>query len=144
MPAIGIENLPKITKTTSSNSNRLLWTILLLGALLRLLGIWHGYPFSYYPDEAHFVKRALSFGSFDFNPHWFHKPAFFMYVLFFEYGIYFLFGKLAGLWNTVSDFATTYIVQPGPFYLIGRLTSAFFSLATIYLVFRIGEKQWIL
>ena len=40
------------------------------------LGIWHSYPFSYYGDEVHFVERALSFGSFDFNPHWFHKPAF--------------------------------------------------------------------
>jgi 4-amino-4-deoxy-L-arabinose transferase-like glycosyltransferase len=116
--------------------------ILLFSAALRFLGIWHGYPFSYYPDEAHFVKRALSFGSFDFNPHWFHKPAFYMYLLFIDYGLLFVWGKLVGLWLSVSDFAVYYIINPGPFYIIGRITTACFGIATIAITYRIGERHF--
>lgn len=116
--------------------------ILLLAATIRVIGIWHGYPYSYYPDEAHFVKRALSFGTFDFNPHWFHKPAFYMYLLFFEYGMFFIFGKLMNIWNSVSEFATFYILNPGPFYLIGRLTTTAFGVGTVWLVYRSGERHF--
>lgn len=116
--------------------------IIVLAAGLRLLGIWHGYPYSYYPDEAHLVKRALAFGSLDFNPHWFHKPAFFMYILFFNYGLYFVIGKLAGLWNSVDAFAVSYIVSPGPFYIIGRFIGVLFSVATVFVVYQIGKVHF--
>ncbi|MFQ5561230.1 MAG: glycosyltransferase family 39 protein [Nitrospinota bacterium] len=108
--------------------------------LIRFLGIWHDYPFSFYPDESHFVKRALSFGSFDFNPHWFHKPAFYMYILFVEYGGLFVLGKVAGMWSSASDFAVYYIINPGPFYIVGRVTTALFGIATLYLVYVTGER----
>ena len=124
------------------NDKRIFILIILMAAILRFFGIWHGYPYSYYPDEAHFVKRALSFGTGDLNPHWFHKPAFYMYVLFFEYGLYFLFGKIAGMWNSVADFAVSYIKNPGPFYLIGRLTTTIFSLGSIWTVYLIGERHF--
>ncbi len=116
--------------------------IICLAASLRILGIWHDYPYSFFPDEVHFVKRALSFGSLDFNPHWFHKPAFYMYLLFFEYGIFFVFGKIAGLWSTVSEFAISYVRNPGPFYILGRLLTTIFSLGSIYVVYRIGERHF--
>jgi len=129
---------------TSSSLSKygLITTILLLAVFLRILGIWHDYPYSFYPDEAHFVKRALSFGSFDFNPHWFHKPAFYMYILFFEYGLYFIIGKVIGLWNSISDFAVSYIKNPGPFYIIGRLTTTLFSIGSIWVVYRLGEGHF--
>ena len=123
-------------------SRRLFISIVLLAVVLRLWGIWHGYPYSYYSDEAHFVKRALSFGSGDLNPHWFHKPAFYMYILFCEYSLYFLFGKIVGLWPSMSEFAVSYIKNPGAFYLIGRFTTVLFSLGSIWVVYRIGEKHF--
>jgi 4-amino-4-deoxy-L-arabinose transferase-like glycosyltransferase len=116
--------------------------ILALALLLRLLGIWHDYPYSYYPDEAHFVKRALSFGSFDFNPHWFHKPAFLMYLLFFEYGIVFALGKLMGVWGSVQDFAVQFVKDPGVFYLVGRVTVTAFGVASVWLVYHIGTRHF--
>jgi 4-amino-4-deoxy-L-arabinose transferase-like glycosyltransferase len=119
-----------------------LGVILLLGGILRFWGISHGFPYSYYPDEAHFVKRALSFGSGDLNPHWFHKPAFFMYLLFFEYGIFFVLGRIAGMWNGVEAFAVSYVLNPGPFYLIGRSTVAFFGLGMVFLVYKAGSRLW--
>ena len=137
--------MPVLKKTMTSTTEKkygLITAILILAAFLRILGIWHGYPYSFYPDEAHFVKRALSFGSLDFNPHWFHKPAFYMYVLFFEYGVYYVIGKIAGLWSTVSDFAVSYVKNPGPFYIIGRITTVLFSLGSILAVYRIGERYF--
>ncbi|WDP90770.1 MAG: glycosyltransferase family 39 protein [Desulfobacter sp.] len=119
---------------------RYFFGILLIAFIVRVWGIWHGYPYSFYPDEAHFVKRSLSFGSGDFNPHWFHKPAFLMYILFFEYGLFFIIGKMIGLWQTVTDFAVFYIINPGPFYLIGRMTIAMFSTATVAMSYLIGVK----
>ena len=124
---------------SSRNANRLLISIIILAAILRLWGIWHGYPYSYYPDEEHLVKRALSFGSGDLNPHWFHKPAFYMYILFFEYGLFFLFGKLAGFWQSVNDFAAIYITNPGPFYIIGRLTTTMFSVGSVFITYLTGK-----
>ena len=124
-----------------NNKNTLIICAILVGAfLLRLYGIWHDYPYSFYPDEAHFVKRALSFGSMDFNPHWFHKPAFYMYLLFFEYGLFFVAGKIIGLWSSVTDFAVSYVINPGPFYIIGRITTTLFGIASIWMVYLIGEK----
>jgi len=122
------------------NTKRILIGIILLGAVLRFWGIWHGYPYSYYPDEAHFVKRALSFGSGDLNPHLFHKPAFYMYLLFFEFGVFYLIGKIVGLWHQVNDFAVFYIKNPGPFYIIGRVTTTIFSVGSILFTY-LAAKQ---
>ena len=54
--------------------------ILLLAAGIRLWGLFHDLPFSYFGDELHFMKRSMALGTGDLNPHWFHKPALFMYV----------------------------------------------------------------
>jgi hypothetical protein len=114
--------------------------ILAVAACLGLWGIRHGLPYSYYPDEAHFVKRALSFGSGDLNPHWFHKPAFFMYILFAEYAALFVTGKVAGLWAGATEFGVRFVRDPGLFYLIGRLTTLGFALGTVAVVMRLGER----
>lgn len=125
---------------------RLAWiavaAILLLAGVLRFWGISHGYPHSFYPDEAHFVKRALSFGSGNFNPHWFHKPAFFMYLLFFLYGVFFVFGWIVGLWGGVLEFAVSFVLNPGPFFLIGRAVVILFSLGMVYCTYRAGRILW--
>ena len=113
-----------------------------LAAIVRLWGIQHSLPFSYYTDEAHFVRRALSFGSGDFNPHWFHKPAFYMYTLFVEYGVYYCAGRVFGFWSSTTDLAVSFVRDPYAFYLIGRLTTVAFGLACIGGVYNIGEKHF--
>lgn len=129
-------------KAKIANQQRMMLLIILLAIALRVLGIWHGWPDSYYHDEITFVKRSLAFGSWDLNPHWFHKPAFLMYLLFFEYGLFFLIGKIIGIWNSVSEFAVHYIKNPGIFYLIGRATVVIFSVGTIAAVYKIGERYF--
>ncbi len=115
----------------------------MLGAfLLRALGILHDLPYSYYGDEEHFIKRALSFGSGDLNPHWFHKPAFYMYFLFVEYGLFFVLGYVVGWFETVDQFAKYYFTDQTYFLLIGRLSTTLFSCGMVYLTYVLGARYF--
>ncbi len=118
----------------------LLIGVLFAGFLVRFLGVFHDLPFSYFGDELHFVRRSVAFGSGDLNPHWFHKPAFYMYWLFFEYGLYFAVGYLFTWWGSVDEFARHFFTDMGPFLFIGRMTTVLFSVGTIYLTYRIGTQ----
>lgn len=117
-----------------------LFSVLLLAAGIRFWGLLHDLPFSYFGDELHFMRRSMALGTGDLNPHWFHKPAFLMYVLAFFYGLYFAFGKLAGTFDSTAAFGAHFLFEPAPFLLIGRLVVAAFGVATVYLVYRIGRK----
>ncbi len=114
--------------------------VLLLATALRVWGLSHDLPFSYYGDELHFMKRAMAMGTGDLNPHWFHKPAFLMYVLAFFYGLYFAAGWLAGRFDSTAEFGASFLFEPAPFLIIGRLVVAAFGVATVYVVYRIGRK----
>lgn len=119
----------------------LMLAILIIAATVRLWGIQHDLPFSYYGDEVGLINRALAFGSGDLNPHRFVKPPFYQYLLFFKYGVYYVAGRLFGLWSSVADFAVSYVNYPAPFILIGRLTTFLFSLASVWCVYLIGERH---
>ncbi|HET9211524.1 MAG TPA: glycosyltransferase family 39 protein [Thermoanaerobaculia bacterium] len=114
--------------------------VLLLAAALRLWAVRHDLPFSYYGDELHFMRRAMAVGTGDLNPHWFHKPAFFMYLLAFCYGLFFLFGRVAGWFHSTAEFGAHFLFTPTPFLLIGRLLVAACGVATVWVVYRIGRK----
>lgn len=135
-------NRTGVSNIKLSHESNWLIAVLGVGLLVRLWGIWHGYPYSYYPDEMHFINRSVSLGNGDLNPHWFHKPAFLMYFLFFEYGIFYLIGNLFGYFNGVDSFAIYFFQSPWAFILIGRITVTLFGLGTIYVVYKIGEMCW--
>ncbi len=116
--------------------------VLLLAAGLRLWGVMHDLPFSYYGDELHFMKRSMAMGTGDLNPHWFHKPAFLMYVLAFFYGLYFVAGLLTGRFDSTEAFGAHFLFEHGPFLLIGRLVVMAFGVATVYVVYLIGRKAF--
>ena len=109
---------------------------------LRAWGAGQGLPASYYPDERHFINRAMSFGTGDLNPHWFHKPALYMYVLFLEYGLFYLIGRVAGTFAGVQDLARLYINDLTAFLLIGRFTTILLGTATVWLVYRLGRRMY--
>ena len=110
-----------------------------LAVVARLWALAHDLPDVYYPDEQHWINRSVSFGSGDFNPHWFHKPAFYMYVLFFEFGLYYVVGQIIGLFHSVDDFARQYFTDPTIFFLLGRSTTALLGVATVYVTYLIGR-----
>lgn len=114
--------------------------IVAFAAILRFWSIDHGLPFSYYGDEQHFVKRSVAFGSGDLNPHWFHKPAFFMYALFAEYVGYYGVGRVFGWWSGTDGFAQQFFDDPTWFFLLGRITASLFGVGLVLVGFACGRR----
>lgn len=148
-PTDSLSRRPALTDSASAPHSRLspgwrlaLPAVLLLAVALRLWGAWHDLPFSYYGDELHFMKRAMALGTGDLNPHWFHKPAFLMYILAFFYGLYFAAGLALGQFESTAEFGAHFLTHSMPFLLIGRLVVVAFGVATVYLVYRIARKVY--
>jgi 4-amino-4-deoxy-L-arabinose transferase-like glycosyltransferase len=114
--------------------------LLAAAAALRFWAARHDLPFSYFGDELHFMRRAMALGTGDLDPHWFHKPAFLMYLLAFCYGVFFLLGRLAGEFHSTAEFGARFLFDPAPFLLIGRLVVAACGVVTVWVVYRIGRK----
>jgi hypothetical protein len=114
--------------------------VLAIALAIRLQGLFHDLPFSYYGDELHFVKRAMSLGAGDLNPHWFHKPAFLMYILLFCFGLQYGVGMLTGRFDSAEAFGASFLADQGPFILTGRLVVFAFGLATVWVVWRLGKR----
>ena len=118
------------------HSSLLLLIIFVFAAGIRLIGIFHDLPFSFFGDELHLIKRAMAIGSGDLNPHWFHKPAFLMYMLTFCYGVLFVIGWLFGQFSSTYEFGAYFLQDQGIFLLIGRQVIAAFGVATVYVVYK--------
>ena len=116
--------------------------VLSIASALRLWGLMHDLPFSYFGDELHFVKRAMAMGTGDLNPHWFNKPAFLMYLLLFVYGLYYLFGRAVGWFASVEEYGAAFLADQGPFILLGRLVVCLAGIAIVYLVWLIGLEVY--
>ena len=133
-------NAPAEVGRTSGRERLIVAALLLLALAIRLGGLFHDLPFSYYGDELHLMKRAMSLGAGDLNPHWFHKPAFLMYVLLFVYGLYYLAGAALGRFESVDAFAGHFLNNHGPFLLMGRVVVLLCGVAIVYFVYRIGRR----
>ncbi len=122
--------------------NRILITILLLGAALRVYGVNWGLPYQYQTEEYRIIKYALKMGGGDLNPHIFEYPSLYLYFMLFLYGIYFAVGRLFGWFASPVDFARLYVSNPTSFHVMGRLAEASFSLGSVFLVYQLGKKMF--
>ena len=143
--AVETEQPPKRKRQFTAPSRRLrraLFSLVLLAFAIRCLGCFgQGLPYSYYGDEIFNVRQALRFGAeFTLDPSWFNKPSLGYYILFGEYGVYYLLGRLSGLFTNPQDFAQHYFDAPGAFYLIGRVSTAVFGALTVLLSYRLGKE----
>ena len=71
---------------------------------MRLYGLFHDLPFSYYGDELPFVKRSMSLGAGDLNLHWFNKPAFLMCLLLVCFGAFYVIASAFGAFASSEAF----------------------------------------
>jgi hypothetical protein len=118
-----------------------LGAILLLAGGLRLVGLGHGLPFVYNPDEANIMARALSIAQ-DPNPHYFLYPSFFFYLMFGIMGGLFILGRMAGRYENLGAFEARFFEDPTDFYLAGRLVGVVFSLLTIVLTYHLAARHF--
>jgi len=113
--------------------------VLLLAAAVRLAGLFHDLPFSYYGDEIHLVKRAMAMGTGDLDPHWHNKPAGLMYLLLAAYAVFYGMARLAGAVDSPEAFGAWFLGDWGPFLLIGRLLVFAFGLLLVAATVRLAR-----
>jgi hypothetical protein len=80
--------------------------VLLLTAVLRYWGVSFGLPYVYHPDEPVAVRLGLGvLHTGDYNPHFFHYPTAYYYLVSGGLVIYFLLGASQGIFGSVTDVA---------------------------------------
>lgn len=121
---------------------KILILILLLTLAIRLAGLSFGLPYIYHVDEARFADISLGYFSGDFNPHFFHVPTLYTYMVAGIWAIYFHTGKLLGTFQTTADFTDAFFKDPTLFVMLGRLLTVVLSVGTVLLVYWIGKKMF--
>ena len=119
-----------------------LTVIFAIALAMRLHGLFHDLPFSFYGDELHLVKRAMAMGAGDLNPHWFNKPAFLMYMLLACFGGFFVTGAALGRFASSEEFGAYFLTDIEPFLLIGRILVAAFGVGMVIVACLIGRKAF--
>lgn len=117
----------------------LLALLLLLALVLRIWGIQFGLPYAYHVDEITYVSAALNLGAGVIGKQ--PNPTGFSNILFGEYALFFLLGRLTGLYSSTADFEAAYRSDPSLFLLLGRLTSAFLGTLTVLTVYWTGKAM---
>ena len=131
--------------------NLVLLLIILLGLILRLTGIQHGFPFIFHPDEPTIIRSALGI-RFDPNPKHFDWPHLYIYINYFLYMLFAKFRSLleaANLKNTLSSVFPLIWNDDLIFYYLTRCLSAILGALTaipLYLTSKnlFGKKAGIL
>ena len=114
--------------------------VLALAVALRAWGVAFGLPYVYHPDEGFEVYRALRLGMGGFDLERTGKGGLY-FLLFLEYGVYFVVLRLAGVLHGVGDFARQFATDPSGFWLIGRWTNVVLGTLTVALVAFQGKRM---
>ena len=114
--------------------------ILAVAFALRVWGLSFGLPHVYHQDEAIVVNHALAIGVDGWNTRTYLPPQFASYALFLVYAVYFVAGRVLGVFHGAEDFALTFLKDPTPFYLLARFfLGVVFGTATIAVLYRMGR-----
>jgi len=124
------------------SSKNILVVILLLGLLVRLVGIPFGLPNLYHVDEARFAKISLNYFTGDLNPHFFHVPTLHTYSVAGIWAVYYHIGKISGKFTNVTDFMDSFQEDSTVFMILARILTVILSVGTIALVYLIGTKMY--
>ncbi len=118
----------------------LLLAVLAAAFALRAWGVAFGLPYVYHPDEGFEVYRALRLGMGGFDLERTGKGGLY-FLLFLEYGVYFVVQRLTGALQGVGDFARQFATDPSAFWLMGRWTNVVLGTATVALVAYQGRRM---
>lgn len=120
----------------------LLFLIVFLGLILRLVGIKHGFPFIFHPDEPTIIRSALGI-RFDPNPKHFDWPHLYIYL---NYFLYMGFAKIRdilgaiGLKESVSSLFPLFWNDDLIYYYLTRCFSAILGALTAIPVYLAGKN----
>lgn len=124
------------------NKNMLiLYLILLVALLVRIIGLDWNLPHAmfapYELDEYYTVKMALRMlRERNFDPGSFMWPSLYFYIQAFVYGNYCFWMLLTGFLQSLNDLTIREV------YLVGRMTTVFFGVGNVLLVYLIGKRMY--
>jgi hypothetical protein len=121
------------------------WTLALsavcvLAAALRLASIGHGLPATFNPDEVPILNRAMALAKGDPNPRNFLYPSLYFYATFAWEALFYLVGRAAGLFASLSAFQREYFTDPSRLFVAARSLTAVFGIATVPAVYWYGRR----
>jgi len=91
------------------------------------------------PDEEQIVD-IVSSPLRNFHPERFNYPSFYKYINLCFYGLYFILGLFTGKYKALPDFINEIVVTNyKDLYLINRLLSAFFGVATVFICYKVAK-----
>jgi hypothetical protein len=109
---------------------------------LRLIGLAYGLPQIYNPDEVAIMNRAMGLAQNGFNPHNFLYPSLYFYALFAWEGLWFVAGRLIGVYESLAAFERSFFVDPTAIFLAGRMLSVICGVLTVLAVYRLGARLY--
>src|SRR5262249_7021314 len=92
------------------------------------------------PDEVSIMSRALGFAEGTLNPHNFLYPTLYFYALFVWEGLWFVIGRLTGVFASLGAFERAFFVNPTPIYAAGRALSAACGVLTVGVTYALGRR----
>lgn len=111
------------------------WFILLAAFMIRIWGIWNVST----TDEYNEVIEALRVASGHLNfERWIKRL--YLYILAGEFGVYYILGRILGIFLSPIDFAEKIIRNMEPLFILGRITSAILGTYTVCLTYVIGKR----
>jgi len=110
-----------------------------LALVLRVSALAWGLPDVNHPDEIPILNRALAFAKGGLNPHNFLYPTLYFYALFAWEGLFFIAGRLVGLYGSVGAFEREFFRDPSHVVAAGRLLTALFGAAGVVAIYRFGR-----
>jgi len=129
--------------TAVRHEKKLLLSILVLALALRVWGIGFGLPGLFHADEPIVLNHALAYGTGDFNPHFFKIPPLVSYLLFAVFGVYYLAGRITGLFSGTDDFEHLFYTDPSSFYFLARLLfGALAGTLTVFCLYRVTRRHF--
>ncbi|OGM27010.1 hypothetical protein A3D00_01915 [Candidatus Woesebacteria bacterium RIFCSPHIGHO2_02_FULL_38_9] len=121
-------------------SKKLILLILVLALIVRIWGVNFGLPQKHIIDEQAIVYSVFYAANYKLNAGLYLHAPLLPYILLFEYGCYFIVGRIIGIFSSTNDFAVSYLKDPTTLFLLGRLTGVLFGVGTVFLTYLIGEK----
>jgi len=126
----------------SSREKAVIVALLVLAVAVRLAGLSFGLPEVYHVDEKRFAEISRDYLRGDSNPHFFHVPSLYTYLVAATWeGAYFI-GKIFGKFHTREDLLGRFDTDPSLLYLLGRLLTALMSVLTVFFIFVLGKRMY--
>ncbi len=122
--------------------NRYILGIFFIALLIRLIGITHGFPFIFHPDEPSVIRSSYGF-YFTNNPGHFDWPHLHFYLNFLIYAFFIKMRVLIQLLDLREFFENLFPLMwrdPLVFYFISRLFDAFLGALTIFPIYLVGKQ----